>query len=341
MMATLLVVLKIIGIILLVILGIVLLVLCLVLFVPVRYRAEGVVPERRDMESDEDWKKRMYVKAQASWLLRLVSASFLFPAEEMLSARVLCFKLYPGKEKVAKDASDVGKEKASADTVKEEMAPSEPSPEDFNPQEEGQNEEASTEEEVILTEEERKHKKADKAIRKSEKARRKKEKTGKKKRRVKDERSFLERLENAVEKFRYTISGICDKIDMFDRIWNSRAFEEAFALVRKRLIQLFKAILPRKFDAYAHIGTGDPATTAKILSWYGIMYPAHRGNLVIEPDFAESVYDGDFLIKGRIYLFRLLFLAATCYFDKNVRISIKRFQKLFQAQDPVREEKAA
>ena len=56
-----LLILKILGILLLVILGLLLLILCTVLFVPVRYRIQGL------------WKEEKWIRVQVSWLLSLVS----------------------------------------------------------------------------------------------------------------------------------------------------------------------------------------------------------------------------------------------------------------------------
>ena len=399
-MAIVLAILKFIGIAILIILGVLLLIGCLVMFVPIRYWAEGLVPEKGYMESDEDWKKRTFVTVKITWLLHALSVRVHLPDEHNLYVRLLGIRVIPTKEDLAAGTSKVaGRErfprlKAALrwiwrklkafvrrlfggggapvtrpqpvqETKNISMSPEIPQDDAFDVD----NEElfAEVEEEVILTEEELHdaERKAEQRIRdfeneaarrndlrrmeterkKREKqiaaARKKRERERRKRlraeKRAADDRTIFEKLEDVVDNLLCTISGVYDKIELFDRFWNSYAFQEAFAFLKKRLVQLLKAILPRKFQAHAHIGTGDPASVANILAVYGILYPAHRGNLTIDPEFEEKVYDGSFNLKGRIFLFRILFLLMTCYFDRNVRVSLKRIRRLMKSESTMQD----
>ena len=364
---------------------------CLVMFVPIRYRAEGLVPEKGYMESDEDWKKRIYVTVKITWLLHALSVRVHLPDEHNLYVRLFGIRVIPTKEDLAAGTSKVaGRERfprlkaalrwiwrkfiavvrrlfggggsasvtapGSQTTIGGLNATFEPPPEVLTPQEEALKDEelfAEVEEEEIFTEEEfqdpktvarrqreeaaeekKRQKQIAAARKKRERERRKRLRAEK---RAADDRTIFEKLEDVVDNILCTISGVCDKIDMFDRLWNSHAFQEAFAFLKKRLIQLLRAILPRKFQAHAHIGTGDPASVANILAVYGILYPAHRGNLTIDPDFEDKVYDGSFNLKGRIFLFRILFLLMTCYFDQNVRVSLKRIRRLMKSENAMQD----
>ena len=428
-MTIVLTVLKIIGVTILIILGVLLLIGCLVMFVPIRYRAEGLVPEKGYMESDEDWKKRTFVTVKITWLLHALSVRVHLPDEHNLYVRLFGIRVIPTKEDLAAGTSKVaGRERfprlkaalrwiwrkfkavvrrlfggggtalqtphptpsgptpGSQTTIGGLNATFDPPPEVLTPQGEGLKEDeelfAEVEEEEIFTEEELLHKAEENlhdlehqaeekvhefedevARRKrahAEAARRKREAAEERKRqkqiaaarkkrererrkrlraekRAADDRTIFEKLEDVVDKILCTISGVYDKIYMFDRLWNSHAFQEAFAFLKKRLIQLLRAILPRKFQAHAHIGTGDPASVANILAVYGILYPAHRGNLTIDPDFEDKAYDGSFNLKGRIFLFRILFLLMTCYFDQNVRVSLKRIRRLMKSESAMQD----
>ena len=81
-MAIFLKILAIIGIVLLSILGIIILVLLLVLFVPVRYKAEGAFKDNKPS-----------LVAKASWLLHIVSVRYTLGDSEPLLIRIFGIKL--------------------------------------------------------------------------------------------------------------------------------------------------------------------------------------------------------------------------------------------------------
>ncbi len=88
MILILLTILKIIGIILLVLLGLIILLLCLLLFAPVRYRAEGA------KHPDE-----VTVSAFVSYLWPLIRVRVEYPSETILSIKILWIDLLHPKEK--------------------------------------------------------------------------------------------------------------------------------------------------------------------------------------------------------------------------------------------------
>ena len=85
MLTGLLTVLKIIGIALLVILALVLLILILVLFVPIRYKLDGTIPET-DLEQGFDLEK-IIGSASFSWLLHFISGGIQYPENKEFTVR--------------------------------------------------------------------------------------------------------------------------------------------------------------------------------------------------------------------------------------------------------------
>ena len=94
MVAIVLGILKIIGILLLVILGLLLFVIISVLFVPLRYRAEGSFYEK------------LKGSASVSWFLHLISLKISYDEKAQVDVRVLWF--HPGREKAEKSAGQSG-----------------------------------------------------------------------------------------------------------------------------------------------------------------------------------------------------------------------------------------
>ena len=53
--------------------------------------------------------------------------------------------------------------------------------------------------------------------------------------------------------------------------------------------------------------------------------------LRIGPDFERKVIYTDTHMKGHITLFTALYIAATCYFNKDIKKTIKRFKKILNS----------
>ena len=72
------------------------------------------------------------------------------------------------------------------------------------------------------------------------------------------------------------------------------------------------------------LGLEDPALTGYIAAVTSIVYVATKKNIHIAPNFNEQVIKGDFRIKGRLYLYQLLYYIIRVIIDKRVRHLIKK-----------------
>lgn len=315
-------VLKIIGIVLLVILAVILLLLLLVLFAPIFYKIDANVPET-ELDNGFDMEK-VFAKVSFHWLLFVIRGGIEFPKNKEFTLRVFGIKILPKKEKLEKESKkkdkDKDKEKDTDEKPLEDMTSEEKKeeekPEDVKPSEELTDSEASETGSDLEMETE-----------------------------DEEPKSFLDVLWNIIdkidnilktplnvfEKIRYTISRVCDKIDMIKSTLENDIFKRAFALVKKKLIKIIKMILPDKYDIDLMLGTGDPAQTAEIMAGYGAMYPYLYKKVRFEPDFERKVIMTDAHIKGHITLFTIVYSAAVCYFNKDVKKTIKRFKKIINS----------
>lgn len=290
MAAVLLSILKIIGIILLSLLGVLLVLLLLVLFVPVRYRLKA-------LRSPEDT-VAVQVFARVTWLLHAVSVSFRYPEEEYLKVRVLGIPVF-------RAGTQTG-----ADTEREEEKPEE-----------------RKETETTKTEA---------ADRKAEDKRIGKAQTEEASQEIKKPGilNFFRKIWAALKNIKYTIQKICDKIKhivrnirYYSRVVQSDSFQRAWKLCRGEVFSLIGSILPKKLTGNITVGTGDPASTAQILAVHGILYPLIGNHIFITPDFENSVLEGDFYMKGRITVFKVLKTAARIYFNKDLRRVIRLLKR--------------
>ncbi len=312
MVTILLSALKIIGILLLCLLVLILALLLLVLFVPIRYKVKGY---RR--ENDE---APVRIAVKVTWLLHILNMAFCYPEETFVRVRIFCFTVFStekkekkeGKKKTAKaavtekagqaDKTDNGNEAENADNAKKAPDTAEPAPakenEDDTQTQQTMREEPDQEpEEPTLS-------------------------------------KFFKKLFELLKNIKYTIWQIYDKIKhiiknirYYIKIIESDAFSGAWNVCSKEVLSLLKSILPGKLSADFVIGTGDPAGTAKILSVYGILYPVTGDHIRITPEFERSVVEGDFFIKGKVTVIKLLKTAIKLYFNKDLRKVIRLFKK--------------
>ncbi len=321
MLAGVLTVLKIIGITLLIILAVLLVILLLVLFVPIFYRLDAHVPET-DLDEGFDIQK-VDAAVKFSWLLFVIRGGISFPKEKEFTVRVFGFKVLPKKEKPEKEDGKEEKENEDSLEAKEKDAAKEEAPKEENDSSNEQTSPYDAKSEEDKTEDTNL---ADDS---------------------KEQKDFIDVLWdiiegvsnilkiplNVFEKIAYTISRVCDKIDMIKSTLENEIFQRAFALVKRKLIRLIKMILPDKCRIDAMFGLGDPALTAEVYAAYAAVRPFFPKKLRMQlgPDFDRKVVYTDTHMKGHITIFTALYVAATCYFNKDVKKTIRRFKKIIDS----------
>ena len=60
-----------------------------------------------------------------------------------------------------------------------------------------------------------------------------------------------------------------------------------------------KHILPQKIEGHVKFGMDDPCTTGQILGGLGIVYGIYGEYLTIEPEFNDSIFEAEVMLKGR------------------------------------------
>ncbi len=329
MLADVLTFLKILGIILLCVIGFILILLLLILFVPVRYRIDSLIP-RTDLEKGFDVEK-IYAKVSFSWLLHILSGGIVYPENKQFEVRLFGIRIFPLRKK---------KEKADNIDNKDEEKPSSGVVEMSNIPESDHVEEAK--EEADSVEADSAEISEDEVSNSSDEIATENESDGE----ASDEpKSFLDVLwniidkvtniletpQNVFEKIQYTISRVCGKISMIKTTIENDIFKRAFGLVKRKLLRIIKMILPDKCNIRLGLGTGDPAQTAELVGIFGAMYPFLFNKVSFEPDFDEKVIEMDAHLKGHITVFTIVYSAAVCFFNKDVKKVIRRFKKILRS----------
>ena len=315
--------LKITGIVLLCILAFILFILLLILFVPIRYKVTGNVP---DTELDNGFDvETITFSARFHWLLHIVSGGIEFPDDKEFKVKVFGITVFPRKEKEELDDEDEYEEAKADESLTADVSEGDKSEAvDTDNDTEGEN--ASDENEIESDNDS--NESSDINIEDEE-----------------DDKALIEILSdifekignilktplNVLRKIQYTISRACDKMDMIKTTLENDIFKRAYNLIKKKLIRLLKMILPDKTDIRVRFGTGDPADTAQVVAYYSAFYPFLYDKVRFEPDFDRKVVGTDVYLKGHITVFTVLYCVLVCYFNKDVKKVIKRFKKIFNS----------
>lgn len=308
-MTVILMILRIVGIALLVILGLLLAVVLAVLFVPVRYRADGSFHEE------------LTASARVTWLLHLLSARIIFEKELNVKAFICGIQIYPRAARIKKQscpqghsgsegqedtrAGMTGKRPENGETVKpaeavkftEPVTPLEPA--------------GDSKEKAAAFEE------ADRETFGAEgRTKQKGFSAGNMTDRLK---RLVQKLQDRLRDIRSTLRGLYERLSYYKSIWDREETQRAFRLASAQLSKTMRHVLPRRTDVYAVIGTGDPASTGQILAAQGMLYPWLGDKVHIVPDFEEEHFEGEFHLRGHIRAGVLGFYVLRLMFDRDVR----------------------
>ena len=131
------------------------------------------------------------------------------------------------------------------------------------------------------------------------------------------------KLDEADRKYNQLMTKMDHVIQFLDREYVQRTLKR-FLKVMKRL---FGTVKPKKSKGYVHYGLNSSADTGMVLGKVSAFYPLYGRWLTIEPDFYNKVIEGDIDVKGRIYLFRVVFpvlgIALTRDFWRTFKLAKK------------------
>ena len=347
-MTVLLTILKGIGWILLGILGLILLTVLTVLLVPIRYRADGV------------WKEEKYIRGRVTWLLHLLSLRVTYEKELLLEVRVAGFLIYPkkersGKEKKAVTEADAEEGTSAAgveqpdeidDTEVSGSAAAEVNDVELQSADPNVESAARSDGEASATkdaapgasETQSQEAEASKAQKTGSPDADKTQAADSDTASDQSTGSFFEKFSGKFSKIADRLRGMQHKTDQlkqqavyYKKIWDQPQTRQAIRVGFYELGRILKHVQPQKFEVVGIVGTGDPASVGQILAVQGMLYPWHKGNIRLEPDFEEKHIEGELHLKGRIRLGTLGICGLRILLNKNVRRLIRILRKKEEA----------
>ena len=309
MVAIVLGILKIIGILLLVILGLFLFVIISVLFVPLRYRAEGSFYEK------------LKGSASVSWFLHLISLKISYDEKAQVDVRVLWF--HPGQEKAEK-AQDRAETPERAEPVTWRACADFPEEADETEKSEADAFEKELTERVETAQVSATPVSATPGTDRHEG---KNAGAGKIAARF---RHFLSALKLKVQGIHRNLKKAAKKLRAGKNRWETilsflrnEENKKTFRLAKRQIFAVIRHILPRKSEGKIRFGFDDPYMTGQVLTWISPFYGLYGRHLQICPDFLEPCLEGEWKLKGHIRLGTILLLAFRMLLDKNIRLWIR------------------
>ena len=296
-MSVVIIVLKIIGGVLLFLLGFLLLALCLVFFVPVRYRVLVKLLEGQEAQ----------LRVQVSWLLHLVT--FFFVQEEgesRSSIRIFGIRMKPKKEKKRTSKERNNERHASRATL---MSKKRTAKEDARTEAERENEAEPTDREEVFWE----STKEEKTKPFAENEPKKTERSGK--------AAFFGRQKELGRRLK-TLRGQLGT-------WKERLFREENKSVLLAVLAELKYLLGhfrfRKLFADIQFCAGDPAATGQALGILSMLPFLYGKQVAVFPDFEgdEAYVRGEVSLKGRMRVIHFAASLVRLWKEKEVRSFIR------------------
>ncbi len=300
MLQLILLILKIIGIVLLCLLGLFLFLLCMILFVPIRYR----IWAERTAEPEN-----MAAQAKITWLLHIVSVVFSYEEGKFeRSVRIFGIRLNLDKKK-----TDTEKSKKRLKEPEYEL------PESTEAVKQVENNPVQSNKNRIVSQDESNPRKISQKEKQSF---------------FSKCREFIKKLMDLLFNFKERLTalfkklaGVKNNLDYYIEAFEDERNQRVIKLCLFQLGKIFKTIKPRKFRAVLHVGLGDPASTGQMLVILGMIYPLFEGGLRVIPEYEEVLLEGTLFLKGRVTSFVFLRAAWKIYFNKNFRRLMRILKK--------------
>lgn len=336
MLHVILQILAVIGVIILCILGLSLLLILIVLFVPIRYRANG----KREGEV-------MEFAVKATYLLHMLTVKFSYPEPGSVIVRLFGIKIFDSAKSKDKEGGEVsatterttGEPEAGTTETAGTAEPEGITGSEATAETEGN---TKTEENTERTAEPSQTTKA--GVQSGEKAEVVVNTESTEGQTSQNDETSQKEKKSLIDKIQYTFNTIYDKIrniiakikgifsniSYYKEVLTKTENKKLYGRLKDRLLKVLKSIRPRVIKADVRIGTGSPDTTAYIYGIYGMLMPVlgkNVKNINIDLDFENTVYEGEVFFKGRITIFTILVQAVKVLLDKQLHVFLKQLKR--------------
>ena len=103
--------------------------------------------------------------------------------------------------------------------------------------------------------------------------------------------------------------------------------KRALTVCQKQFVYVLRKLSPQKYRINLHLGFEDPAVMGEVLAVWGMLYPLHMGNIDLQPEFEQSVMEGDFSFRGHVSVAVFVRVACSLFFDKDFKRLLKHLRR--------------
>ncbi len=301
----LLCILKFIGIAILVILGLIILILCLILFIPIRYRIYA------------SFHQKPHVSAHITYLLKLLHVDFgLDGKKSELKIKIFGHNISDKKEKNSREnkKSNHSNRREEVNVKQAEQPEKVPDRTDRIDKMPHQVQNLQPKQTIAKADNSSDSDSENKSVsaKKAEKSPKNPAKTQDKADRAADKN---DRHSEISDKVKAIIALLKENRPVID-------------FVLKHLKLLFKHILPGSHVINIKLGFDDPALLGELLGAAAVIRAMTGLVINITPVWDDTVFEAEADLKGRIILGRVLYIAAVVYFNKEVKKFIKAIKNI-------------
>lgn len=296
-MGVLMLILKVIGIFLGVLLAVLLLLLAAAITVPVRYRVDVKIQQ-----------KKAEVGAACSWLLHIIDFRFCYGEDgTAFQLRIMGIPFRLQKEKRRKTKREKKKAIPKAEKIKDSASPTAAEPEAAenhanNIQTRGKN---RTDEQIDTEREQKEERRYFGRI-----------------------REFKEKIKSKISDIKAAIAAAKEKIRDIKEIISDETNQNAIMKIWRELKYLLRHYAPRKAWGELSFGMADPSQTGRILGALSVLPFWAQYKISIYPDFQSEAFfaEGWLRLKGHIRLWHFLVSVVRLLKDKNIRLLLEKIR---------------
>ena len=121
----------------------------------------------------------------------------------------------------------------------------------------------------------------------------------------------------------------------FRSLWFEPDTKDLISYVIKRLIHIFRHVLPRKIIGHVYFGADSPDVTGYIYGGYSVISTLFPKRFLFEfvPDFENKRLEAEVKIKGHAMIIVILFDSLKVIFDRRLRAKIKRIRTYYNKRN--------
>lgn len=155
-------------------------------------------------------------------------------------------------------------------------------------------------------------------------------------------KSVIEKIRAAISKIKSTFDivsekvaglrnkfmGIGHKIKKVHEFITLKQNQVSLRYVLKTGTRVLKHIGPRKIKGYVRFGLSDPCSTGKLLGVLSAFYGFYGRNISLQPEFEEACLEGELFLRGHMQIGVILFHALKIYFSNELKALKNNYQQL-------------